>query len=768
MATRKKKADVKKLSKYKLSQQIISNGLAFIGRPFYLVLSYLLIGTIALFYFVGSKTDNILRRAKKFADKLKTKSREKILFKARDLKLKRKHRTFKIKLTFFQEIDLSFFPKIRFGTKLKIFFSIILIISIFGLTVWYFIFRGLPSASDLISRKIDVSTRIYDRNGILLYQIYEDQNRTPIKLSQIPDSVKAATLASEDINFYSEPGFSLKGIVRAIVTNVTNQSLDAGGSTITQQLVKNALLTNEKTFTRKIKELVLALEVEKEFSKDEIFLMYLNQVSYGGTAYGIQAASQTYFGKEASQLDLAESALLAGLPKSPTTYSPFGANPGLATERQRQVLKLMADNKFISDAQMKEAENEKLKYATNTTDIKAPHFVMFVRQELVDEYGEDQVLSGGLNVTTTLDYNIQKMAESVVKKHVDGLKGFHVTNGAAIVLDPSTGEVLAMVGSKDYFDTENDGNVNVTTALRPPGSSIKIVNYAYALSHGYTPATIILDEPITYKFPGSPSYSPVNYDGKFVGNITLRNALAESRNIPAVKVLASYGVENMIKMGQAMGITTWNEVDTYGLSLTLGGGSTKLIDLARVFATVANMGSKPPIVTIKSVTNFKGNKFASGCPTETCEKNQVLDERVAYQLIDILKDNNARAPEFGSRSALVVNKHPEVAVKTGTSNSLRDNLTIGFNQKYLTAVWVGNNDNSPMSRIASGITGAAPIWNEIMSNLLAKEPSVKWTVPSGLKEIPCRIKSEFFLSETNTANLCNIREGTPSAQVVNN
>ncbi len=717
----------------KLKNKIIQL-LVVVGKPFYYI-----------FYFLGS---------------FLVFSHEEIIYRARDFRKKRKPKEFKIKI--------SFTRRFKFGTGIKILFGFILIIFIMGAITWYFVFRDLPTPNELVERKIDVSTRIYDRNGILLYQVYKDQNRTLVNFSDIPENIKLATIATEDANFYSEHGFSLKGMIRALIADIANKDFGAGGSTITQQLVKNTLLTSEKTFIRKIKELVVSIEVDQHFSKEKILEMYLNEVPYGGSAYGIEAASQQYFGKDVNKLDLAEAALLAGLPKSPTIFSPFGENPELAIGRQRQVLQLMVDNGFITKDQKTQAESEKLQFATSRIDIKAPHFVMYVRQILVNQYGEEKVQSGGLNVTTTLDYNIQQMAQEIVHEQVDKLKGFHVTNGAAVVMDANTGEILAMVGSKDYFDISNDGNVNLTTALRPPGSSIKIVNYAYALSHGFTPATILQDIPVVFKSIGSPFYSPVNYDGKFVGNITLRNALAQSRNIPAVKILASYGVDNMINLGQKMGITTWNEKNTYGLSLTLGGGATKLIELARVYATVANYGDRPPIRSVLKVDDYRGVNLPIDCDTNDCKQENVLDPRVSFQLIDILRDNNARAAEFGEHSSLFLSNHPEIAVKTGTSNDLRDNLTIGFNQKYLTATWVGNNDNSPMSRIASGITGAAPIWNEIMTRLVAQEKSIVWNIPSGLKQIPCRGKNEFFLNETNTKNLCNIKEGPVSGQIVNN
>ena len=639
------------------------------------------------------------------------------------------------------------FPTITIKIKPRVLLAVSFLTFLFSI-FYFLILKELPSPSSLKSRQLDVSTRIYDRNGVLLYKIYKDQNRTLIHLADIPIHVRLATLAAEDAEFYSHPGFSIKGIFRSLVRNIKVGEL-SGGSTITQQLVKNALLTPEKTLRRKIKEIILAMEVERVFTKDEILEMYLNQVSYGGAAYGIKEAAGQYFAKDVDKLSLAQSAYLAGLTKSPTKLSPYGTNPDLAIEREKEILHLMRINKFITKDQENAVLEEKITIKAKVIDIKAPHFVMYVRQLLVDKYGEDVVEKGGLEVTTSLDLNIQQMAEGVVKTEIEKLKNLKVGNGAALVLNPQTGEVLAMVGSKDYFDPQS-GNVNVTLRERQPGSSIKVVNYAYALNNNYTPASIIDDSPTTFVVSGQPPYTPVNYDGAFRGRITLRSALAQSRNVPAVKVLASYGVVKMIEQGQKMGITSWNDPSRFGLSLTLGGGEIKLIDLARVYATLANLGKRPEITPILKVTNFKG---------ETLEENgsspvQVIDPRVAFMLIDILKDNPARAPEFGLNSYLVIPGHPEVAVKTGTSNNLKDNLTLGFNQKYLVAVWVGNNDATPMSRIASGVTGASPIWNKILSSLLQNEKSENWQIPEGLAQIPCLGRLEWFLAETNTQKLC--------------
>lgn len=689
-----------------------------------------------------------------------------------------------------------------------------------GASFYYYILKDLPSPTTLSARNLAVSTKIYDRKGVLLYTIYKDHNRTPIALSAIPPQMKSATLAVEDAQFYEHPGFSIRGIVRSIKKNIENGDV-TGGSTITQQLVKNALLSPEKTFIRKMKEVTLAILVERIYTKDQILEMYLNEVPFGGTAYGVEEGAKTFFGKDIKDVNLAEAALLAGLPRSPTRYSPFGDAPDLAYARQYEVLRLMEQNGFITNEQRIEAESTPLAFANHRTDIKAPHFVAYIREILEDRYGKDVVERGGLNVTTSLDYNVQEMAEKVISEEVTKLSKLQVSNGAAIVMNPQNGEILAMVGSKDYFDIEHDGNVNVTLRPRQPGSSIKLINYAYALSHGFTPATMIEDSPVTFLVDGQEPYIPKNYENGFRGKITLRSALAESRNIPAVRVLYANGLGNMIEMGRAMGITTWNDPKNYGLSLTLGGGEVRLLDLARSYATVANYGIRPPMTPILKVTNYKGeildqevcdneddihgqiagasdanetsptptpalqtsNLFSkqvyaasesalflrptiSNLRPATCSSTSVLDPRVAFQLTDILKDNSARSPSFGTNSLLVIPKHLEVAVKTGTSNDLRDNLAIGYTKDYVVAVWVGNNNNTPMSRIASGVTGATPIWNKILTPLIANQPTYEWPIPIGLTKtsicpytgtLACAgcAKEDWFLQESVPTQSCN-------------
>lgn len=767
----------------------IARILAAIGKPIYFILSHVTLGIIFVFYITGHAiTQSIEKASLLLKPKKQTKRQVKVVKKT--VKPKRKSFILKFPKIAFPKIkfpkfgnvfkleglrislfELKIVGKIKkfFGRRITRFQKLQLkkrVMFLMGLVTvlsiifyfYYFIFRALPSPNQLTSKTPDVSTKIYDRNGNLLYKIYRDQDRTIVPITQIPVHVRLATLAAEDAEFYSNPGFSVRGITRAFIEDIQTGSLQ-GGSTITQQLVKNVLLSPEKSITRKIKEIVLSVEVEATYTKDKILEMYLNQISYGGTAYGIEEASEQYFGKHVQDLDLAEAAYLAGLPKSPTSYSPYGQNPESGFERQREVLHLMVVNKFITQDQETTAEQEKLTFMPPGSQIQAPHFVMYIRQLLVDKYGEDMVEKGGLSVTTSLDLPTQEMAEQVVKEQVAGLKGLDVSNGDALVLDPKTGEVLAMVGSADYFNSSNDGQVNVTLRLRQPGSSIKVVNYAYALSHGYTPATIINDSPITYVTPGSPPYTPVNYDGQFRGNITLRSALAQSRNIPAIKVLASYGVSNMVQEGRDLGITTWDDPSQYGLSLTLGGGAVTALDLAKVYSTLADAGKRPDIMPILEVRDYKGQILERDTPKTT----QILDPRVTFLLTSILSDNGSRSPEFGLNSYLVVKNHPEVAVKTGTSNDLRDNWTVGYNQNYLVLTWVGNNNNSPMSRIASGITGAAPIWNKIISGVLATSPSIDWTVPQGVVKVNCPDKSEWFLTENILPNYCNpIPQASPS------
>lgn len=591
------------------------------------------------------------------------------------------------------------------------------------LFVYLLIFKDLPSPTSITSLKINpVSTKILDRNGQLLYEIFTDKNRTPVKLTELPDYIKWATIASEDKDFYHHRGFDPRGIARAAFNIVFRQKLQ-GGSTITQQLAKNALLTQERTVRRKIREAILTLAIEILYSKDKILEMYLNQIPYGGTSYGIGAAAQNYFGKKAEELSLAEAALLAGLPASPTRYSPFGAHPELAKIRQEYVLDQMLANKFINKDQAQKSKEEKIVFAEHGKGIKAPHFVMYVKEKLAEKYSQQQIEQGGLRVTTALDLDIQEFGQTAVASEVAKLKKEKVTNGAALVTNPKTGEILAMVGSKDYFAKDVDGNVNVTTSLRQPGSSIKPLNYVLGFYKKIvTPSSLILDIPTCFRVAGQPLYCPGNYDNQFHGATQVRFALGNSFNIPAVKMLALNGLEDFIATASAMGISTFNDPKNYGLSLTLGGGEVKMIDMATAFGVLANQGIRQNLISILKVEDYTGKVLEE---TKIEEGNRVLPPAPCYLISHILLDNNARSGMFGESSYLVVKGHPEVSVKTGTTNDRRDNWTIGYTPSYLTAVWVGNNDNTPMSYVASGITGASPIWNKIMRFSLEKQDKEK-------------------------------------------
>ncbi|OGG34957.1 hypothetical protein A2363_01920 [Candidatus Gottesmanbacteria bacterium RIFOXYB1_FULL_47_11] len=605
--------------------------------------------------------------------------------------------------------------------------------------------QTLPNPQLLTRRDLAVTTKIFDRNGILLYEIYTNQNRTPLPLSDIPRFVQEATIAIEDKNFYRHPGFSLSGILRAARETVLNHRIQ-GGSTITQQLIKSALLSPEVTFTRKLKELILAFWAERIYTKDQLLEMYLNQVPYGGTAWGVEAASQTYFGKSVKNLNLAEATLLAGLPAAPSEYSPFGTHPEKAFERQRETLRRMKEDRYISAQEETKALATPIRFAAQNTAIRAPHFVMYVKNLLEKTYGPRLVEQGGLRITTSLDLSIQEKVEDILKNQIDSLASLAVGNGAALVTSPKTGEILAMVGSRDYFDATHDGNVNVTTSLRQPGSSIKAINYAAALENGFTAATILDDSPVVYKTPGSPSYAPVNYDGKFHGFVPLRYALANSYNIPAVKTLAKIGVPAMVTKGKQMGIQSWDNSERFGLSLTLGGGEVTMLDMARAYGSLADGGKRHSIVPILEVTDYAGRVLERRSPKNGV---QAVTPGVAWILTNILSDNTARMSAFGPNSALVI-PGKTVAVKTGTTDSKRDNWTIGYTPSLLTVVWVGNNNNAPMNPyLTSGVTGAAPIWHDIMAELLKNTPDEVMPKPEDIIALPCYFgRTEYFVKGT--------------------
>ncbi|MBP9819781.1 transglycosylase domain-containing protein [Candidatus Woesebacteria bacterium] len=615
-----------------------------------------------------------------------------------------------------------------------------------------YLLKDLPSPRRLTTAdNFAVSTQIFDRNGKLLYEIYADENRTPIALKDLPPHVWQAAIAIEDKNFYKHFGFDISGIVRATIATLSGKRLE-GGSTITQQLVKNALLTNERSLQRKIKEAMLSVMTEALYSKEEILEMYLNYISYGGTSVGIEAASQAYFDKHAKDLTIAEAALLAGLPQAPSRYSPFGSQPETAKNRQKEVVRRMREDGYINPAQAASAETDVLTFALSRTDIQAPHFVFFVRDMLYDEYGEEKVERGGLRVYTTLDLDLHTVAQASLSAEIDNLERHKVSNGAALIVKPNTGEILSMIGSRDYFDATHDGKVNVTLSQRQPGSSIKPIMYATTFQQKtLNPGTILIDAPTCFEILGQKPYCPKNYDGSFKGAVTIRESLGNSLNIPAVKAIDTVGVPTFMEQATAMGITSWTDASRYGLSLSLGGGEVRMIDLVQAFSVLANQGVKVPLTPILRIEDYKGNTLRDNSIeervnqlktlTETTEQREgdlvrVMDRAPAYLTSHIMQDNNARIRAFGSRSELVI-KDQIVSAKTGTTNDLRDNWTVGFTPEYLVMTWVGNNDNTPMNRsLVSGITGAAPIFNDLMTYVLQGKEAIWQEKPPDVLSAP--------------------------------
>ena len=686
--------------------------------------------------------------------------------------------------------NFSFVPKLqkKKNSKIKIIFLTIILASIVVSGILAaLILKDLPSPQSLNSPdSFAVSTQILDRNGKLLYEIYADQNRTPIKIADLPPYVYQASIAIEDKGFYKHFGFDFLGMIRALKNTLLQQSLQ-GGSTITQQLVKNALLTRDRTIQRKIKEAVLTIATEVLYSKDEILEMYLNHIPYGGTAYGIEAASRLYFDKSAKDLTINEAALLAGLPQAPSRYSPFQSDPKISRNRQADVLRRMVEDDYISQTQADEAGQQELHFALSQTDIRAPHFVFYVKDLLVKKYGLEKVESGGLRVKTSLNIDLQEVAQASLSAEVEGLKKLKVGNGAALITKPNTGEILAMIGSKDYFDATEDGQVNVTIEERQPGSSFKPLNLAIAFEQKkLTPGSMLLDIPTCFGQVIGKSYCPKNYDYSFHGPVQQRFALGNSYNIPAVKVTAINGIQTVIDYGSKMGISTFRDPSQYGISLGLGAAEVKMVDFAQAYGVLANQGIKVPLVPILEVVDYQGNileRVDVEQRKKTLEEmseneditlqddlSRVLHRAPAYLVSHILLDNNARVGAFGSNSQLVI-KDQIVSAKTGTTNNLRDNWTVGFTPEFLVMTWVGNNDNTPMNQyLVSGVTGAAPIWHDIMTWVLKGQESVWPEKPtdvinksicslSGLlpnPESPCPTRTEFFWEGTEPTQIENI------------
>lgn len=590
-------------------------------------------------------------------------------------------------------------------------------ISVFILFLWYG--RDLPEPGKL-SESRENSTVFYDRNGEVLYELYEDKNRVSVESEEIPQTLKQATVAIEDKDFYQHEGISQRGILRAAVMNLLGRP--QGGSTITQQLIKNVLLTSERKLSRKIKEAILAFEVEKRYTKDEILTMYLNEAPYGGSLWGVGSATKAYFDKEVSELSLVESAILAGLPQRPSYYSPFINEDEAWKERAVAVLRRMREDDYISKDQEKTAltQLETIRFASPKITATAPHFVFYIKNLIEEQFGAG-LLNQGVKITTTIDAELQKEAENIVEEEILSLEDYNVGNGALIAIEPDTGEIIAYVGSYD-FNNEEYGKFDVVSqGNRQPGSALKPIEYAVALDEGYTPSSVIMDVKTVFPNVGEEDYVPENYDLKYRGPVQLRFALGNSLNVPAVKLLAMVGIRDFLQQGFDMGLSSFEPtnatINNLGLSASLGGGETTLYDLTSAYGVFANGGELVEPAGILSITDFNGKEIYK---KDVPNPRKVLSEEISFLISHILSDNNARIDTFGPSSYLTIAGNT-VAVKTGTTNDKRDNWTVGYTKSIVMGVWVGNNDNSPMNQqIASGITGASPIWNAFMKELLSK------------------------------------------------
>ncbi|MBN2884467.1 PBP1A family penicillin-binding protein [Patescibacteria group bacterium] len=578
--------------------------------------------------------------------------------------------------------------------------------------------RDLPNPNQLINREVAQSTKIYDRSGEhILYEIHGEEKRTLINLEEVPDSVKNATISIEDKNFYKHGGFSIWAMVRTVITNVI-YNRKAGGSTLTQQFIKNAVLSSEKSYVRKIKEIILAQRIEKKFSKDEILQMYLNEIPYGSNTYGVEAASQKYFGKSVRDINLAESALLAALPQSPSRYSPYGNNKDLLLGRKDYILDLMAEQGYISEAEKNAAKSYEIKFEKQETNITAPHFVMMIKELLSQKYGETEVEQGGLKIYTTIDWDKQKNAEEAIKNKTENYQEKYNANNAALVaIDPKTGQVLAMVGSRDYFDDEIDGQVNVTTRPRQPGSSMKPIIYASLFEQGYTPNTKLYDVVTNFSTDSGNPYTPHNYNGKELGPVSIRQALAGSLNIPAVKAIYLAGINQVLNLAENLGYSTFGDRSRFGLSLVLGGGEVKMIEHVNAYSAFSREGKVNEIALILKIEDKDGKILEE----YKNKQGRALTTKAARMINSILSDNDARAYVFGPKNWLILEDRP-VAAKTGTTNDFRDAWTIGYTPSLVAGVWVGNTDNTKMKAGADGSVVAAPIWNEFMKKSLTGTP----------------------------------------------
>lgn len=614
-----------------------------------------------------------------------------------------------------------------------------------ALFAWYS--KDLPTPGKIRTRQAAQSTQILALGGETIYEVHGDQNRTVLKGEDMLPISRQATLAAEDRNFYKHWGFDLRGILRAVFSDIF-QGKKVGGSTITQQYVKNAILTNNKSIDRKIKELILSVEIETMYSKDEILNAYLNEIPYGSNIYGIQAASQTFFGKNAGNLSLQEAATLAAIPQRPTYFSPYGTHTDDLKTRRDWILDSMVELGNISKEDAETAKSKPIEVIPRKESLTAPHFAFYVREQLVDMFDEQTVEEGGLKVYTTLNLDYQKKAEQAITDNIANIEKRGGSNAALVAINPQTGHIDAMVGSRDYFDKEHDGNVNVTLASRQPGSSFKPIVYATGFKQQYNPASILWDVPTDFG-----KYAPNNYNGSFSGPVTIRHALANSLNVPAVKMLSLVGLDNALKTAKDMGITTLNKPDSYGLSLVLGGGEVRPLDMATAFGVFANGGTYRPPVSILKIVG-PDDKVLYEHKDRQGER-EALDPNVAYEITNILSDNAARTPVFGSRSSLAFSDRP-VAAKTGTTQEFHDGWTVGYTPSLSVAIWVGNNDNKAMKTGADGSVVAGPIFNRFMHLALDGTNVEQFTRPNSIKDITVDKLSNRLPTDSSPETLTDI------------
>jgi len=639
------------------------------------------------------------------------------------------------------------------------------VLTILALGIFTWFSRDLPSPGKL-SQVEQSATVFYDRDGKVLFQMYKDKNRLPIAFKDIADTLKKATIAIEDKEFYKHGGISNIGILRSFFMLIVTRKVSGGGSTITQQLIKNVLLDSQQTSTRKLKEIILAISVEGKYTKDQILEMYLNEVPYGGSFYGVGAAAKGYFGKAPNQLSLLESAFIAGLPQSPSVYSPFIGVKNAWKGRTTDVLRRMREDTYITVAEEKAAlaKMSSLTFSQSRMSMNAPHFVFYVKDLIEKEYGT-KILDQGLKIKTTLSLDVQQKAEKIVKEEIEGIQKYKVGNGAVVVLDSQTDEILSMVGSYDY-NNEEYGNFNAAVARRQPGSAVKPITYALAFEKGYTPATMLMDVKTTFPVKDQADYQPVNYDGKFRGPVQLRFALANSLNIPAVKLVSMIGIPDFLERADLMGLhtlaPTQANLNRFGLSITLGGGEVSLLDLSNAFAVFARGGVRKEPVSILEIKDHSDKVIFTARPSS---ETKVFSPEISFLISHILSDNTARSDAFGLTSYLNI-PGKTVAVKTGTTNDKKDNWAVGYTKGITVGAWVGNNDNTVMDpRVTSGATGASPIWYALMKELLTKYKDGIMDKPDkvkalqidplfgGLPQDSAKTRSEYFIEGTEPKDI---------------